>query len=139
MRKQSSYVQNALFPTATSFVKIAILLQFLRLFEDKPRYQQATIAVLVLASLWGAAFSFISWVPAFPVSAFWDLNNTDAVRYGIASLDPDAFTATYITLTSTNMLVDLLILLIPVPHYFSSTITKKARMSLLGLFFIGTV
>lgn len=109
------------------------------MFEDKRRYQQATIFVLVLAALWGLVFSFISWFPAFPVSAFWDLNNTNAIRYGIASIDPDEFTATYITLTSTNMLVDLLMLLIPVPYYFSFAMTKRSRMSLIGLFFIGTV
>lgn len=137
--RQSSYFQNGFYPTAISFIKVAILLQYLRLFQDRRRYQQATIVVLIIVTTWGLASSFICWFPAFPVSAFWDYGNTTAIRYGLSSLKPDEFTGTYIALTSTNMVLDVVVLVIPVPYYFSSSMPTRSRYSLVGLFLVGTV
>lgn len=93
--------------------------------------------MIVLTALWGVGFSFISWVPAFPINALWDRSITNAVRYGIASLDPASFTSTYVTLTATNMVLDLLILTMPVPYYLKSSLSWKSRASLSGLFLLG--
>lgn len=121
-------------------MKIAILLQFRRIFDEKAkRYHTVTKLMLLLTSLWGVSFSFVSWFPAFPVSAFWDLSNTNAVRYGIASLDPASFTGAYVALTTSNMVLDLLILTIPIPFYLRSSLSRKSRASLLGLFLLGSL
>lgn len=137
---QASYVENACYPTSTSLIKIAILLQFRRIFnESSQRYQLVTKLMIIFTSLWGVGFAFVSWFPVFPVNAFWDLSITNAVRYGIASLDPTSFTSTYVTLTATNMVLDLLILSLPVPYYLKSSLSWKSRASLLGLFLLGSV
>lgn len=95
--------------------------------------------MLFITSLWGLAFSFISWFPAFPVSAFWDLTNQTAIRYGVASLTADEFTGTLIALNATNMALDMVMLGIPVPYYLRSSLAWKSRLSLLGLFILGSV
>lgn len=95
--------------------------------------------MLIITALWGIGLSFVTWFPAFPVSALWDLSNTNATRYGLASLNPDNFTNFYFILNSTNMVIDLLILLIPIPFYVMASMSWKSRLSLVGLFFIGTV
>lgn len=136
---QAAYVANAMYPTATSLVKIAILLQFLRLFDARSRYRTATLIMLYITSLWGLGFSVISWFPAFPVSAFWDLTNQTAIRYGLASLRVNEFTGTLTALNTTHMALDLVILGIPVPYYLKSKLSWRTRLSLLGLFIIGSV
>lgn len=95
--------------------------------------------MLGIVTTWGLASSFICWFPAFPVSALWDYDDTTAVRYGLSSLRPDEFTGTYIALTSTNMVLDVAVLVIPVPYYLSSAMPSKSRYSLIGLFLVGTV
>lgn len=137
---QASYVENACYPTATSLIKIAILLQFRRIFTgNSKRYQLATRLMLIATALWGIIFSFVCWFPVFPVNAFWDLTIVTTVRYGIGSLDPTSFTSTYVALTATNMVLDLLILSLPVPYYLKSSLSWKSRSSLLGLFLLGSV
>lgn len=121
-----------------SFIKIAILLQYLRVFQDERRYQQVTVFVLAIVASWGLASGFICWFPSFPTSAIWDFDNTTAIRYGLSSLRPDIFTGVYIAITSVNMALDVVVLAIPVPYYFSSAMSSKSRYSLVALFLLGT-
>lgn len=160
------YLINAMYPTATGIVKIAILLQFLRLFErggtgtgngssrssssssPNSKIQKApqlmikqrrqTIAMLAITGLWTAGFCFIGWFPAFPIAGMWD-RSIPAVRYGLASDNVGEFTGTYIAQTATNMVLDLLILCIPIPYFLKSSASKKSRMSLMGLFTVGSM
>lgn len=137
---QVAYVENACYPTATALIKIAILLQFRRVFtESAHRYQIVTKIMIVVTALWGLSFSFISWFPAFPVYSFWDLRVTNATRYGIASLNLTSLTSTYATLTASNMTLDLLILMIPIPYFLRSALSWRSRASLMGLFLLGLV
>lgn len=99
-----------------------------------------TRITLIVTSLWGLAFSFISWFPAFPPSAFWDLIDSTAVRYGIGSLQVDIFVGAFVALNASNMVLDIITLAIPVPFYLRSReLAWKARLSLMGLFTLGTL
>ncbi|KAK2599417.1 hypothetical protein N8I77_011171 [Diaporthe amygdali] len=138
--KLNTYVMHACYPTATALIKLAILFQYLRLFDEtKSILRQTTLVMIGIVSLWGLAFSFISWFPAFPVSADWDFDNTTAVRYGLASLDPSSVVAASLAQTSTNMVLDLIVLAIPVSYYLQPNLSWKSQASLMGLFSLGSI
>lgn len=138
---QNSYVMHACYPTATALIKLAILVQYLRLFDDKKGIlRQTTLVMIGLVSLWGLAFSFIGWFPAFPVSAEWDFSDTTSgVRYGFGSLDPSSIVAASLAQTTTNMVLDLIVLAIPVSYYLQPKLDWKSQASLMGLFSLGSV
>ncbi|CAN8098389.1 unnamed protein product [Discula destructiva] len=138
----ASYFPNALYPTSAALIKLAILLQFLRVFETKSRPRTAIKTMITITALWGLAFSFISWFPAFPPSAFWKTNDRTAIRYGVASLDINSFTGTLITLNATNMVLDVIVALLAVPIPYcqkSRNVSWKSRISLIGLLILGIV
>lgn len=135
---QTFYVANAGYPMATTFIKLALLFQYLRLF-DRPMLRFITITMIAITSLWGFAYSFIAWLPTFPVRAYWDWSITDAVRYGFGSHDPGVFARTYISHVTSNLVLNLIVLAIPIPVYFDPEVGRRGRFGLLGLFVIGTV
>lgn len=138
---QHSYVMNASYPTATALIKIALLLQYMRLFDRGSRARQLTIFVLVFTTLWGISYAFLGWIPCIPVSGFWDFTtpDLDIVRYGFGSLNVDVFVGTYVSQTVSNMILDMVVLAIPVPLYFGPDLGLKSRASLFGLFLLGAV
>ena len=123
---------------ATTFIKLALLFQYLRLFERRI-LRLVTITMIVITSLWGLAYSFIAWFPAFPVTAYWDWSITDAVRYGFGSHEPGTFAGTYIGHVASNVVLNLIVLAIPIPVYFDPEVGRRGRFGLLALFVIGTV
>jgi hypothetical protein len=132
---------HACYPTATALIKLAILFQYLRLFDEtKSILRQTTLVMIGIVSLWGLAFSFIAWFPAFPVSAQWDfIDKSSGVRYGLGSLDPSSIVAASLAQTSTNMVLDLIVLAIPVSYYLQPKLDWKSQASLMVLFSLGSV
>lgn len=128
-----------------TFVKLSLLTQYLRLFEetrDMPltrRLRTVTLVFIALSSLWGLAYSFLAWVPCVPISGLWNPLEK-AVRYGYGSQDIDVFVGTYISHATTNMALDLAVFGIPL---FSWRLLnydeaeKKSRTALLGLYSMG--
>lgn len=132
---------HACYPTATALIKLAILFQYLRLFDEtKAILRQTTLIMIGIVSFWGLAFSFIAWFPAFPISAQWDFNDkSSGIRYGFGSLDPSSIVAASLAQTSTNMVLDLIVLAIPVSYYLQPKLDWKSQASLMGLFSLGSV
>lgn len=60
------YITNAAYHTTTAFIKVSLLFQYLRIFRNGIR---RTICIMLFATIcvWGMVYSFISWVPCFPV------------------------------------------------------------------------
>ncbi|KAI0130455.1 hypothetical protein BJ170DRAFT_315599 [Xylariales sp. AK1849] len=130
------YVANATYSMCTALVKLALLLQYLRIFKDRPT-RWLCIGLIIVTSLWGTAYSFMAWFPCFPVSAYWDWTITARTCYAYGSLYPTAFYATYSSASAINMLLDVIIMLIPVPLYFRKNTDNRTRLGLVGLLLMG--
>lgn len=132
---------------ALALVKLSLLSQYLRLLQEHPNIRQPklrkTIMVLmVMVSVWGFAWSFLSWVPCIPISAHWDLEDTSAMRWGYGSWNVEAYVSTYYNHAATNMALDLIIIALPMVSSSLWTLVKgqeKARFAMLGLFFLGAL
>ncbi|KAG6367812.1 hypothetical protein INS49_002007 [Diaporthe citri] len=125
------WIANATYPGSTAFIKLALLFQYLRIYDKGSKFYIATIATIVFTSLWGLSYSIIGWVPTVPVAGFWNLE-MPATRYGYGSLGVQAFVGTYESHAAINMLLDAVVLAIAVPMFFKQGMRKNSYWGLLG-------
>ncbi|TQN64425.1 hypothetical protein CSHISOI_10995, partial [Colletotrichum shisoi] len=130
------YVANASYVLSTAFIKISLLFQYLRIFDQPSFSRRLCIFTIVFTSLWSLAYSFLGWVPCLPVRAYWDWS-VPATRWAYGSLTPEIFSATYESHSAINVALDLLVLAIPIPIYFRTNVPFKSKLGLLALLAIG--
>ncbi|KAK0372418.1 hypothetical protein CPAR01_12437 [Colletotrichum paranaense] len=133
------YVCNGAYPMATALIKLALLFQYLRMFERNTKSRIVTIIVIYITALWGVAYSFIAWIPCLPVSAFWDLSSTTDTRWAFGSRDPIIFAKSFESHVGMNVALDLIVFAIPIPLFLEAGTRTKSRLGLLGLFTMGVL
>jgi hypothetical protein len=132
------YIFNGAYALTAFLVKVSLLCQYLRMFRSG-RIRIVCYILLVLVSLWGCAYSFLSFVPCIPVRGFWDRSITGAKCYGIGFGNISAATASFISMATTNMAFDISILIIPMVEYIKQGLGRKQALALTGLFTLGSV
>ncbi|KAK6223000.1 hypothetical protein QIS74_03845 [Colletotrichum tabaci] len=130
------YVANASYVLSTAFIKISLLFQYLRIFDQPSFSRRLCIFTIIFTSLWSLTYSFLGWVPCLPVRAYWDWS-VPATRWAYGSLTPEIFSATYESHSAVNVALDLLVLAIPIPIYFRTNVPFKSKLGLLALLAIG--
>lgn len=55
---------------SNAFVKVSLLLQYLRTFVDQI-LRRLCIALTIITCAYGIAFGFMAWFPCIPVEGFW--------------------------------------------------------------------
>ncbi|CCF41700.1 hypothetical protein CH063_11903 [Colletotrichum higginsianum] len=130
------YVANASYVLSTAFIKISLLFQYLRIFDQPSFSRRLCIFTIIFTSLWSLTYSFLGWVPCLPVRAYWDWS-VPATRWAYGSLTPEIFSATYESHSAINVALDLLVLAIPIPIYFETNVPFKSKLGLLALLAIG--
>ncbi|KAI1800229.1 hypothetical protein F4811DRAFT_540126 [Daldinia bambusicola] len=131
------YVTNASYNTSTTLIKMSLLFQYLRIYRSGG-LRTTCIAMLVIISLWGAAYSFMGWVPCFPVSGYWNMG-LDSKCYGFGSTNANEVFKTYVSHTSVNTVLDMVVFAIPVPLYFRSGTVRRTKVGLIGLITMGAI
>jgi hypothetical protein len=129
---------NACYTTGTTFVKLALLLQYLRVYGRGHMMHKITLATLIFTALWGFSYSFLAWVPCAPVSDFW-LAPAQEHCWGYGSPIPTQFVATYESHTAINMTLDLIVLIIPTPLLFKKKTSFKQKLRVFGLLVMGSM
>ncbi|GKT46359.1 satratoxin biosynthesis SC1 cluster protein 4 [Colletotrichum spaethianum] len=133
------YVCNGAYPMATALIKLALLFQYLRMFERGTKSRFITIFFIVFTAIWGIVYSFLAWVPCIPVSAFWDFFSLTETRWAFGSRDPVVFARSFESHVGINVALDLIVFAIPIPLFLRAGLRKKSRMSLFGLFAMGVL
>ncbi len=121
---------------SSTFIKIALLLQYLRVFTDGVRIRLFCKAMLVVTVLSGITFGVCSWFPCIPVSSFWDFS-VSGHCWGFGSRDQIEFMRIMVTQVVTTAVFDLIILLIPTWLFWQPETVRTTRLTLFGLFIIG--
>ncbi|KAH9881821.1 hypothetical protein J1614_000992 [Plenodomus biglobosus] len=133
------YVTNAAYHTTTAFIKISLLLQYLRIFHDGLR-RQVCFVLLAIVTAWGLAFSFMTWVPCFPVSGFWNRQTVPPPKcYGFGYSSVEEAKNSVLAFSISNMLLDIVILVVPMSEYFNHNLGKKQLLAMTGLFSLGSI
>ncbi|KAH8887860.1 hypothetical protein GQ53DRAFT_872620 [Thozetella sp. PMI_491] len=135
------YIANGSYSLSTTFVKLSLLFQYLRVFEATDvLMRRICIGFIVIVSLWGITFSCLNWIPCDHPAAVWDFSLAATSHcWAFNSPDPSAFAASYITHGSLNMVLDIIVFSIPIPLYFKHGTTHRTRMGLLVLLFMGSL
>lgn len=123
---------------STSFVKLSLLFQYMRIFDQPCFLRRVCIFTIVFTGIWAAVYIILGWVPCMPIRAYWDWS-VPAARWAYGSLDPDVFYATYAIHSSVNVALDLVVLAIPVPLYFERNDSFRSKLGLLALLAVGLV
>ena len=130
------YITNASYMVATTCIKLALLLQYLRLFERGTFLHRTAVILTAFASIWGTAYTLLALFPCSPISDYWSLK-PDAHCWAFASPNPKQFAATFETHAILNMLFDIVILILPIPLYFRAGTVGKTKRGLAGLAILG--
>lgn len=136
------YVGNATYITSTALIKEALLLQYLRIYDRGVLVHRFLIGLIIFTALWGFAYSFLAWVPCFPVRDMWNLElqqSGGAYCYGYGSQYAGPFIATFQSHAAVNMALDTIVLLIPIPLFCKDGTTTGTRMRLVGLLSMGVL
>lgn len=137
------YIFNASYCMSTAFIKISLLLQYMRLYQRGTLLYATCRWLMILVALWGLAYSAIAWIPCNPVSDYWlidfEVDTSNVKCYGYGSQNITAFKATYESHAAVNMLLDLLVMVLPVPLYFYKDAQTRTRLGLVGILLMGTV
>lgn len=131
------WATNITYSTSTTFIKVAILLQYLRLFDSyHPVARKLTWGVLIFAAMWGFTFTLLALFSCRPIAKNWNTKLPGTcVAWG--SKNPDVFFASWIAHASSNMLLDILVLVLPIPFVHQLRFTGKTRIGLIALFTMG--
>ncbi|KAH8648446.1 hypothetical protein BX600DRAFT_517833 [Xylariales sp. PMI_506] len=125
------YIANAAYNMSTTLIKISLLLQYLRLYEERA-IRVICYVLLVIISLWGLVYTVFAWVPCVPVYQFFDLALSASEKhcYGYGSNEQGEFARTFISQAASNMTFDILVLSLPMYLFLkkknASTSTKMA-------------
>ncbi len=131
------YITNAAYHTTAFLIKISLLCQYLRLFTTGLR-RQIIIILLGVIILWGTAFTFMAWVPCFPISGFWNrLSNPPPKCYGFGYRTINESKYFVVAFAASNMTFDIAIFLIPLSEYFRPGLRRKEVVAMTGLFTMG--
>ncbi|KAF0323585.1 integral membrane protein [Colletotrichum asianum] len=132
------YITSASYQMSTAFIKLSLLFQYVRIYDQPGFLRSACKAMILFTGLWAIAYSFLGWIPCYPIRAYWDWQ-VPAARWGYGSLDADVFYGTYASHAALNVILDLLVLAIPVPLYFKRDASLKSKLGLLILLTIGLI
>ncbi|KAF9874528.1 hypothetical protein CkaCkLH20_08091 [Colletotrichum karsti] len=80
----------------------------------------------------------MAWFPCYPVYQFFRLG-TESDCYGYGSTNPIEVYNVVVASNATNMALDFLILLLPIPLLFSSDTIRRTKLGLFGLLFLGVL
>lgn len=95
-----------------------------------------TWAMIALTSCWGIAFFFLALFSCTPIQKNWKFElEGKCVAWG--SKNPDIFFASWAAHSASNMMLDILVLLLPIPFLRGLRMGGKTRLGLIGLFTMG--
>lgn len=131
------YLTNAAYHATTIFIKISLLLQYLRLFRDGTR-RIICICILGILVVWGLVFLFMTWFPCFPVTGFWD-KTIGAKCYGFGYRTAEEAKISVLSFAGSNMMFDIIIFAIPLTEYLRKDLGRKQLFAMTGLFTFGAM
>ncbi|KAM3513028.1 hypothetical protein MY11210_003333 [Beauveria gryllotalpidicola] len=127
-----SFLVPKFWASSTACCKVAIIL-FLRRVVGFTRSINATLVVVAVVSvLWALAAILFSTFACMPVSYYWDKSGHDG-----HCLPRHHFLTGNIIFAALNMLLDIIILVIPMPTLWKSQMRNKQKVAMTGVLSIG--
>ncbi|KAF4122761.1 hypothetical protein GMORB2_7068 [Geosmithia morbida] len=110
------------------FVKFSIAALYWRIFE-KASIKIPIIIVSALVAMWGTAVFLLTVLQCIPTQGIWDKTIDSS-----CDVDSNMF---LMAISIPNILIDVFLLLLPVPYVFSLHISLSRKVSVLSMFLLG--
>ncbi|KAK4164794.1 hypothetical protein QBC43DRAFT_317470 [Cladorrhinum sp. PSN259] len=133
------YFGSAVYPFSITFIKIALLFQYLRIFEPGSGRRVFCKCMIALVAVWGTPFAILSVAPCYPVSAYWDFSIRNARCWAFSGRDLLEFMHVFVAHAITTAVLDFIVFIIPVRLFFKPNAKQKLRLSLVCLFVLGLI
>ena len=122
------WIGEIIYTTGLSFVKLSVVLFYFRVFGKIRFYRYILWVVAMLPIVWGIIINCMTVFVCVPVQSYWEgtpgrhcLNN--ATGFLMAAI--------------TNILIDIIILLLPLPVLWRLQLSPTRKLAVVGLFVCG--
>ncbi|KAL2846387.1 hypothetical protein BJY01DRAFT_247291 [Aspergillus pseudoustus] len=112
-----------------ALVKLSLLASYLR-FLTVPLFRHVNWAMIVLVACWAISFLVATITACRPLHAYWDLE----LRATAKCTDDPARTLAF---TVSNLITDVIVLVVPVPTFWRLKLPIRERLALTGLMSLG--
>ncbi|KAK3365061.1 hypothetical protein B0T24DRAFT_422036 [Lasiosphaeria ovina] len=133
------YFGGVTYPLALLFIKLALLFQYLRIFDRDSRRHRFCKGFIVFTSIWGLLYLAPFWVPCYPILNMWDFDKPPPRCWGFASLDKAQAMGFQISQSVSTTLIDLVIFFLPLHLVLRPRTQRTSRIALVLLFTLGLV
>ncbi|PVI00608.1 hypothetical protein DM02DRAFT_562695 [Periconia macrospinosa] len=135
------YVMNAVYVTETAIIKMSLLVQYLRVFKAGSM-RWICLSLLGIITAWGFTYGFLTWVPCFPIQAFWDrfkYPNAKCYGFGFDFNKMNDFVGLFVSHTALNMVFDFTIFITPMVLFTTPKLKRKNIFALGGILAFGSI
>lgn len=127
MTRKSFYSSIVVYNVATCVLKISILLQVRRIFNNS-LMQKITFVGLLFETAWAITLSTLLPLVCNPVATFWD---TSVKGQCLDQL------AIWYVMAAINLITDFIIFSLPLPVIKSLQLPRRQKVMLMGVFCLG--
>lgn len=138
---------NVAYCASSTFIKMSILYQYLRLFSETTttstfdtRYRIArrlTWSLIVLCCVWGVIFTCLAAFACNPIDKNWNWTKPGHC-IGWGTKIPTRFFPMYLGHSISNSVLDIMVLLLPLPFLRILRLGGKSKAGLICLYTLGT-
>ncbi|KAL2841833.1 hypothetical protein BJX68DRAFT_271014 [Aspergillus pseudodeflectus] len=125
----TSYFSQICLTIIMTLVKLSLLASYLR-FLTLPLYRHLNWGMITLVTCWGIAFLVASLTACRPLRAYWDTE----LALQAQCIDDQARTLAF---TISNLVTDVMILILPIPTFWRLKLPIRERLALTGLMSLG--
>lgn len=113
-------------------IKLSVLFFYRRIFAIRVFYFINNIFI-GLTIAWTLAITFALAFQCYPVSSLWNLFESEYADHCVN------VTALYMAVAVSDMVLDILIFLLPVPHIWTLKMPLRRKLALGGVFLTGSM
>jgi len=129
----TKYIISFLGTLTIGFTKLSVLLLYRRLFSRVVWFRYLVDGGLVIIAIWTIAFSFSLLFQCHPVSYAWRVPEFLLGPYCFQ------FLKFYVALPVTDIITDILIVMMPIPMVWRLHLSFKQKLGVGGMFLLGTL
>ena len=121
------FAVNLVYNTGLSLVKLSVILFYGRVFGKVTYYKRALWLTGFLVVAWLIANNLLAILQCIPVQSYWE----GGPRHCITA------ESSFLGTTITNILIDVIILILPLPGLWKLHISFRRKLALIGVFICG--
>ncbi|POS70126.1 integral membrane protein [Diaporthe helianthi] len=130
--EKTKYTFHVLGTIGLGVIKLSVLFFYRRVFAIRAFYIVNNIFI-GLTVAWTVAITFALAFQCYPIHLFWDLFESEYAEHCVN------VTQLYIAVAISDMVLDILIFLLPIPHLWTLKMPLRRKLAVCGVFLTGSI